>query len=229
MVENLKEAVEVDGQRHVDRVDVHAAWNTHLARVAPIRRRGSAVRMGLVAAAVVAVIAGVGVAASSGFPKPGQSVEAQSVGTQPSISESAAPKVTATPPAPPAAASVSAPPELVLPTAGGTNITSASQALARVGTSENDPAHPGSKAILTTVAELKLKLPELSANSERPAIDPARPVWAILIRGNYTDTFGAPIKMRPYAWGVQIMDAQTGLVFETMAGRSEPPRMFTTG
>lgn len=133
--------------------------------------------------------------------------------------------VTATIPAPPSAVTASS--GVVLPTRG-TNVTSASQALARVGTSENDPAHPGSKAMLTTVAELKLKMPELSRNALHPTIDPSRPVWAILIRGNY-QTFGAPVKVAAYAWGVELMDAQTGMVFETMAGPGEPPSMFATG
>ncbi len=70
MVEDLQQGVKATGQRHADSVDVRVAWSTHLARTGSTRRRHSSLRIALVAAAVVAVVAGVGIGASFVLAKP---------------------------------------------------------------------------------------------------------------------------------------------------------------
>jgi len=215
----------VGRQRH--RTTVTARPTATRSRTSP--RASAKLGAGLTAAAVLAIFAVTAMFAdlqdvpsgSSAGPAPlTESTYASSAvpSASPTTSENTAP-----PPAPSGTAESRS--RVVLPTTGGTKITSASQALARAGTSENDPAHPGSKAILSTVAELRSKIPELSNGNEHPTLDPTRPVWAILVNRNYK-TFGAPIKVPVYDWGVEFMDAQTGIVFETMAGHNEPPSIF---
>ena len=110
----------------------------------------------------------------------------------------------------------------------GTPITSAADAVARVLTLKANSLRVDSiKATLVTFGQLMGPGGPAANLSEMPAgFTLGQKVWAVVVVGEYRPQFTK--SDTTYRWGIEILDAETGVPLSSFAGHQALPELFAS-